>query len=111
MKFDIIKSEDVAIIKAGKTLTIFDVEDIENPIPTIPTDSKIVILDLTDTDEIDSFGISIVVRLMSYAKNNNQKFATITKDNKVLFILKIDKLHTIIPIYRSIDEAIENLKS
>lgn len=33
MKFDIIKSEDVAIIKAGKTLTIFDVEDIENPIP------------------------------------------------------------------------------
>lgn len=110
MNFEVIKSEDIAIIKAGKSLTIFDVEDLSNPIPDIPTDVKGIVFDLSETSEIDSFGISIVVRIMSYAKNNNKKFSVVVSNNKVSFVIKIDKLDTIIPLHDSLDSAITYLK-
>ncbi|MFN4245653.1 MAG: STAS domain-containing protein [Brevinematia bacterium] len=110
MKFEVIKLEDVTILKPTKSLTIFNVDDLSNPIPEITIETKGVILDLSETTEIDSFGVGIVVRLMSIVKAKNGKFSVVTKDNKVSFILKIDRLNTIIPLFNTIDEAINHLK-
>ena len=110
MNFEILKLEDVTIIKPDKQLTIFNFENISNPIANINIETKGIVLDLSETTEIDSFGVGVVVRLMSLAKSNNKKFSVVVKDNKVLFILKIDKLDTVIPLFNNIEEAIKHVK-
>lgn len=99
------------LLKAGNSLTIFDINNISNPLPEIPSSSKGVIIDLSKTEEIDSFGVSIIVRVVSMCKNNSQKCAVVVSENKVLYILKIDKLDKILPLYKSVDEAVEKLKN
>ncbi|MGB9621619.1 MAG: STAS domain-containing protein [Brevinematia bacterium] len=108
---EIININDFTIVKAINTLTIFDIENLSNPLPEIPENTKGVIIDLSKTEEIDSFGISIIVRLISLCKSNNKKFGVVVSNNKVLYILKIDRLDKILPLYKSIEEALENLKN
>ncbi len=104
--FEFVKVNDVLIIRVDKSLTIFDVENIDSPLPDLPKDVRGAILDLTSAEEIDSFGISIVVRLMSMYKSFSKKFVIVAKENKVMYILRIDKIDKIIPVYKSIDEAL-----
>lgn len=108
---EVINISDFTLLRASNTLTIFDIDDISNPLPEIPSNSKGLILDLSRTEEIDSFGISMVVRVVSLCKNRNQKCAVVVSDNKVLYILKIDKLDKILPLYKSVDEALNRLKN
>ncbi|MGC8766689.1 MAG: STAS domain-containing protein [Brevinematia bacterium] len=108
---EIININDFTIVKAINTLTIFDTENLSNPLPEIPENTKGVIIDLSKTEEIDSFGISIIVRLISLCKSNNKKCGVVVSNNKVLYILKIDRLDKILPLYKSIEEALENLKN
>jgi len=104
--FEFVKVNDVLIIRVNRSLTIFDVGNIDSPLPDLPKDVKGAILDLTSAEEIDSFGISIIVRLMSLYRSLSKKFVIVAKENKVMYILRIDKIDKVIPIYKSIDEAL-----
>jgi anti-anti-sigma factor len=105
--FELVKVNEVLIIRVTRSLTIFDVDDINSPLPDLPKDVKGAILDLTSSEEIDSFGVSIIVRIMSFFKSLSKKFFVVAKENKVMYILRIDKIDKIIPIYESIDEALK----
>ncbi|MCS7298458.1 MAG: STAS domain-containing protein [Spirochaetia bacterium] len=110
MNIQILRVEDVAILKVGKSLTIFDIEDFDNINLDIPEDVRSLILDLSNTTEIDSVGLSVVLRIVSLAKSRNIRVSIVASDNKVLFIIKIDRLDKIIPIYTSLDEALNSMK-
>ncbi|MEN2998073.1 MAG: STAS domain-containing protein [Brevinematia bacterium] len=110
MGIEVIKLGDIIVLRPGKSLTVFDFEDLVNPIPELPKEAVGIVLDLLDTVEIDSFGVATIIRIMSYAKSNNQKFSIAVSNNKVLFILKIDKLDTVLPLYNSVEEAISHIR-
>lgn len=111
MNIETLRVEDTAILKVGKSLTIFDIEDFNNINLDIPENVRSLILDLSNTTEIDSVGLSVVVRIVSLAKSRNIRVSIVASDNKVLFIIKIDRLDKIVPIYTSLDEALNSMKA
>ncbi|MCX8028669.1 MAG: STAS domain-containing protein [Brevinematales bacterium] len=110
MLFERLKIKDVEVIRFGKSLTIFDFDNINDDEIKVSPDAKSLIIDLSNTSEIDSFGVGILVRFMSASRSCNKKFSIVAIDNKVLFILKIDKLDKIVPIFPTLEDAINHLK-
>ncbi len=106
------KIEDFLVIKPIESVTIFDMDkyndiDITKDIESVNG----LILDLSEVRDIDSFGISVIVRFASIAKSKSKKFGVVVKHSKIMFIFRIDRLDQFIPLYQSMDECISSLKS
>lgn len=110
MKFETIKVGNIVVMKAGRSLTVFDISNFADPAQDIPSNAEGVIIDLSETNDIDSAGIGVVMRIMNKAKSNNQKFSVVVSNNKVLFVMKLEKLDTVLPISFTLDEAISKLR-
>lgn len=111
MDIETLKVDGVTVLRVGRSLTIFDIGDFNNIRFDIPEDAKSLIIDLSNTTEIDSVGLSVVLRIVSLAKSKNVRISIVASDNKVLFIIKLDRLDRIVPIYSSLDEALNSMKS
>ncbi len=97
------------IVMKGKLLSKFEGEPILQELKDSITGSPKIIINLTDLQHINSEGISLLLKIFTYARNLGGEvvLTNISTDLRNLFI--ITKLNSIFSIFETKEEAIQEL--
>lgn len=93
----------------GKLLSLYDGDKLLQEIKSLEIESPKIILDLTQLYHINSEGISLLLKIFTYARNNGGEvvIAGISEALKNLFILT--KLNSIFTIFDTKEQAIQDI--
>jgi anti-sigma B factor antagonist len=65
----------------------------------------VVILDLTEVPYMDSAGIGAIINHFVHCRNRNSTLIVVGVDARPLELFKLTGVHTVIPMYATVEEA------
>lgn len=109
--YDLKEVDEVIIVTILSDFNVFSSSQIMELFSKLTeTPSKGVIIIFNKDVDIDSYGVSELLRLYSALEGKKIPLKLVVTSERILYILKIDKLFKIIPIYQALDEALESFK-
>jgi anti-anti-sigma factor len=91
-------------LKGPLTLsTLFLLQDTLREIPNVDT-----VIDVTEVPYIDSAGLGTILSRWSHTQRNGHKFALTGVSPRIEVLLEITKVNTVLPTFKTAEEADQN---
>lgn len=98
------RSADITIIKLTGPVTLRNIFGLQNEL-RCAAPSSLTVLDLSDVPYMDSAGMGIVINHYVHCQNKGAKMIVAGVSSRVLELFKLTKVHTVLHIVGSVEEA------
>ena len=105
MEFKTTIIDDYSVVALSGEIDLYCSADARREILNQLTESKSVLVDLSEVSYIDSSAVASLVEGYQMAGKNNLKFGLVSVSNEVMQVLKLARLDKIFIIHNSIELA------
>jgi anti-anti-sigma factor len=100
--------DDVVLARVRGEVDLSNAQSVkERLLGSVPNTASALVLDLSDTDYLDSSGIRLIFELAHRLRDRGQKLELVVPDNSVINrLLVLTDLHQVVPMSNSIDAVL-----
>ena len=104
-----LKDKNIVIIDTGERLDVLTTEEFRNALnETLEKNDYRIIINLENTNYIDSTGLGALVSKIALTRTNNGDIRLAAPKQTIIDLLELTHLNKILKCYKSVDAAIDS---